>query len=189
MKKSKLKIIEVYQKQNPLLQFVINGFLLVILWLIFYHFVRYLPIIDPIYELITKKLSIFVLFLSKHALMFLGFDVSINGTIIYIEGAEKSVNLLRGCLGRNLMGIFAGFIIAFPGEWKKKLWYVPLGVAVILLVNVVRIVGLAYNSYCCPDNMKFNHDTFFNYSIYILTFLLWVIWVKKFSPLRKKTIK
>ncbi|MCK5535506.1 MAG: archaeosortase/exosortase family protein [Bacteroidales bacterium] len=184
-----MKLLETYKNQSPLIRFIINGILLISLWFIFYNFFRYTSFISPIYEFTTQQLTTLVLFLSEKILDTINLETTVTGTIIHIEGAKQSVNLLRGCLGRNLMGIFAGFILAFPGNWKMKLWYIPLGIFSIIIINIFRIIGLAYNSYCCPDNMQFNHDTFFNYSIYALTFVLWMVFVRYFSAFKKKTVQ
>lgn len=171
---------------NPLIRFFINGIFLVAVWFLFYNFFRYNQHVHPHYEKASALLTHLILYVSEKILDTIGLEAHQSGTIIFIEGASQSVNLLRGCMGRNLMGIFAGFILAFPGNYKHKLWYIPTGIAFIILINIFRVIGLAYNSYCCPENTQFNHDTFFNYSIYLLTFVMWTIWVQKFSPLRKK---
>ncbi|MEJ7663209.1 MAG: hypothetical protein WKG07_28555 [Hymenobacter sp.] len=33
------------------------------------------------------------------------------------------------CDGAALYALFAGFVLAFPGPWRPKLWFIPLGVA------------------------------------------------------------
>jgi len=186
-KKFKLKEIQKYYLSfGPLIRFFINGIFLVALWFTFYSFLRYNELIHPLYEKASALLTQLILFFSEKILDTVGLEAHLSQTIIYIDGASQSVNLMRGCLGRNLMGIFAGFILAFPGNYKHKLWYIPTGIAFIVLINIFRVIGLAYNSYCCPENTQFNHDTFFNYSIYLLTFVMWTIWVQKFSPLKKK---
>ncbi len=181
-------MIKRYKALPPIIQFAINGILFIIAWLIFYHFMRYTELIDPIYNKSSKALTYIVLHASKAILDTFGLKTTVKDTIIYIIDAPKGINLLRGCLGRNLMGIFTGLIIAFPGPWKNKLWYIPLGLFFIININIIRVIALVYNANCCPTSSQFNHDVFFNYSIYILTFVMWIIWVQFFSPVSKKNI-
>lgn len=182
-------LFQKYKEFHPLIQFGVNGVLFFIFWILFYRTLRYTSFIDPLYNKLSNGLTYIVLHLSKNTLGLLGYKTVVRDTLIYIVDAPKGINLLRGCLGRNLMGILAGLIIAFPGAWKNKLWYIPSGLILIVVINVIRVVALVYNANCCPETTQFNHDVFFNYSIYGLTFLLWVIWVQYFSPLRKNKKK
>ena len=178
-------VISRYKELHPIIRFAINGTIFFILWLFFYHSLRYTNLIDPLYNKASQSLTAIVLNSSKHILNLLGYQTAVRDTLIYIVDAPKGIDLLRGCLGRNLMGIFTGLIIAFPGEWKNKIWYIPLGIFFIIIINIIRVIALVYNANCCPESTQFNHDVFFNYSIYALTFIMWVIWVQYFSPVRK----
>ena len=33
-------------------------------------------------------------------------------------------------------------MLIFPGPWKHKAWYIPLGLVIIEFINVVRVVGI-----------------------------------------------
>ncbi len=180
-----MELVKKYQNLHPILKFSINGVLLFCLWWIFYNFLRNVSVIHEIYEEITAKLTRYLLILSNYFLNFLGFDSYFFGKTIRITGAG-GVFLDRGCLGRNLMALFAGFIIAYPGYIKKKLWYIPLGFGIITMINVFRISALAYIMLCCPEHIDINHHVIFKYTVYACIFLMWYIWIQRVNIISKK---
>jgi exosortase/archaeosortase family protein len=74
-------------------------------------------------------------------------------------------------------------MIFFPGPWKHKLWYIPTGILVIHLTNLVRIAGLAILRLPFPDPKFFHffHDYIFKTFFYVVIFLMWYIWYEKFT--------
>jgi exosortase family protein XrtF len=97
----------------------------------------------------------------------------------------------HGCNGLILMVLFAAFIIAFPGPWKKKLWYIPLGILAIYIINAIRVIGLAVNHIYAKSSFDFNHKYTFTILIYGAIFLFWMVWVNRFSGInaKKDTVK
>jgi exosortase/archaeosortase family protein len=168
-----------------MVKFFINGALLFGIWWVFYTFLRDTAFIHNLYEEITAILTKNLLIASKHFLNILGFETEVFGKTIRITGTG-GVYLDRGCLGRNLMGLFAGFIIAYPGIIKKKLWYIPLGLVLITIINIFRISALAYIVVCCPEHVDINHHVIFKYTVYTLIFLMWYIWIKRVNIRPKK---
>lgn len=101
-------------------------------------------------------------------------------------GVDGTHGVLIGvpCNGLSLFALFAGFIIIFPGKWLYKLIYIPLGILLIHIINIFRLVGLALVVVYHPTSLEFNHKYTFTVIVYVFIFLLWIIWVNKFS--RKK---
>lgn len=85
------------------------------------------------------------------------------------------------CDGLIVISLFVIFVLVFPGPWKKKLWYIPSGIALLFLLNIIRISALAYMVKESPEWLSFNHDYTFTIIIYSIVFLLWYIWVNKLS--------
>jgi exosortase family protein XrtF len=100
-------------------------------------------------------------------------------------GIEGSGGLTVGapCDGVVLYVLFICFILAFPGPWKHKIWFLPVGALSVFAVNVLRIAALAVIVHINPDWLAFNHDYTFTLLVYSYVFGLWMLWVKKFSPL------
>ncbi len=87
----------------------------------------------------------------------------------------------EGCNGVNTMIIFAAFIFAFGPISKRMLWFIPLGIVIIHLANLVRITLLFFVAEYRPDFMYFIHKYVFTASLYAVIFMLWVWWVRKFA--------
>jgi exosortase/archaeosortase family protein len=141
-----------------------------------------------------------VLFFSKQSLIILGsiLDFTIqsipsNGikgaphdTLIFFSGEisyqnYKEIFISNRCLAIDLMYTYSVFIIAFYGPWKKKLWYIPLGIVIINFMNVLRIIGLVITCLYFPKYLDLNHHLIFAYAVYFFTFIMWVIWIRKYA--------
>lgn len=93
------------------------------------------------------------------------------------------------CNGITLMFLFAIFVISYPGSIKNKLWYIPLGIITVHLINIIRIVGLAIIALYSPLSLDFNHTYTFTFIAYSIVFMLWMIWVNKLAEPNKKNEK
>ena len=103
-----------------------------------------------------------------------------NVRTLGIDGSH-GVFIADSCAGLPLLALFAGFILAYPGPISKKLWFIPLGLVTVHLINVVRIVALCLLANHAPELLDFNHHYTFTITVYACIFLLWVIWVNKFG--------
>ena len=100
-----------------------------------------------------------------------------------IVGIDGTLGVWIGdpCNGFSLFALFLIFMITYPGPWKQKLWYIPLGLLAIHLVNVLRIVALTIILDNNSEWLDFNHNYTFNIIVYSFVFFLWYIWAKKFA--------
>ena len=113
-------------------------------------------------------------------------DVNILGLDLIKEGRQMifpdfgyiSINL--GCSGFKQIMQFVVLMLIFPGPWKHKLWFIPIGVFIVHLTNLFRIVGLSVITINYPEYWHFSHDNFFRPFFYVVMFLMWVVWVEKF---------
>lgn len=79
-------------------------------------------------------------------------------------------------------------MILFPGPWKHKLWYIPVGLVIIEWTNVIRICGVLMMQIPWPNSFHLAHDYIFKLFFYFVIFLMWMIWVEKFyNPTLTKT--
>ena len=67
-------------------------------------------------------------------------------------------------------------MLIFPGPWKHKAWYIPLGLVIVEFTNVVRIVGIALFLRPYPDSFALAHDVIFKIMFYVVIFLMWMVW-------------
>jgi len=82
-------------------------------------------------------------------------------------------------------------MMLFPGPWKHKLWYIPVGLVIVEWTNVVRICGIMLMQIQWPNihihllgsdinTFHLAHDYVFKLFFYLIIFLMWVLWVEKF---------
>ncbi|GAB1404057.1 MAG: archaeosortase/exosortase family protein [Lentimicrobiaceae bacterium] len=105
-------------------------------------------------------------------------------TMIFSNGGRIWINF--GCSGLKLMFQVTILFLLFPGPWKHKLWYIPLGWILMHLSNLFRIVSLSVIILWKPQYWDFSHDWILRPFFYLVIFTMWVIWVEKFKNNPKK---
>ena len=103
---------------------------------------------------------------------------------ILIENAYVS-RVIEGCNSVSVIILFFAFIVAFTGSLKATILYALFGSLLIYTINIFRIAFLSIMLYQFPEEQVLLHNIIFPAIIYGLTFLLWVIWVHKFSKLKE----
>lgn len=106
--------------------------------------------------------------------------VADNNRYIGIQGGHH-LWIGDACNGAGLMAVFLIFLIAYPGPWAHKIWFTAAGLITIHLLNAVRIAVLCIIVSIDYELLNFNHDYTFYVVVYGWVFLLWYIWVKRFS--------
>lgn len=159
---------------------VINAAILIAAWYLFFFFFKSFWQVDYLYEEGIFYLTKVQILISKFFLNIIGYEVEYYGKTIKILGSQ-GILLDRGCLGRNTLGLFIGFILAFPGKLKNKIWFVIMGIAIFIVVNSLRFFGLAIIENCCPEYLDINHHFVFKIIVYTVIFLLWMWWIRKYS--------
>lgn len=172
--------------KNQLVRFILTGSLLYIGWLLLYEF--YLHTETAFDASVVRVLVVsteFVLSAIGYTLTDYANDPSAAQQHVGIEGSA-GLTVGAPCDGVVLYVLFLCFVIAFPGPWKHKSWYLPVGAFSVFMVNVLRIASLAIIVRINPDWLAFNHDYTFTLLVYSYVFGLWMLWVKKFSPLGER---
>ncbi|WP_268848953.1 exosortase family protein XrtF [Flavobacterium aestivum] len=95
------------------------------------------------------------------------------------------VRIVEGCNGVSLIILFISFIAAFSGSLKNTLLFIFGGSLLIYVLNVVRIAILIILIYYFPGKTHLLHGVLFPLVIYGLVFILWIVWVNKFSKYAK----
>ncbi|NNT71936.1 exosortase family protein XrtF [Flavobacterium sp. IMCC34852] len=89
--------------------------------------------------------------------------------------------IIEGCNALSVIILFVSFIVAFTGKFKQTLIFILLGSVLIHFLNIARIALLCIALYSFPEYEHMLHGVVFPLVIYGIVFLLWVIWVNKFS--------
>jgi len=181
-------VLDKYKQFPDILKFAINGILLGLIWILFYRLFRNVDFIDYVYDKGSTYFTNFLILSCKFVLNVMGYDVEYFGKIFRIVGSS-GVYLDKGCLARNLMGVFVGFIIAYPGIIKKKLWFITLGLVIINILNIIRLSSIAILTDCCPDKVEFNHHYVFKIAVFGFILILWYLWMFKINIQKTKELQ
>lgn len=120
---------------------------------------------------------------TQYILNSLGYTTFMYADAVGVDGTH-GVLIGTPCNGLSLFALFSGFIIAFPGRFVQKLIFIPIGILIIHVLNILRVVGLALVVVYQPDSLSFNHKYTFTIIIYTCIFFMWMLWVKKFAILK-----
>jgi exosortase family protein XrtF len=93
--------------------------------------------------------------------------------------------IIEGCNSISIVILFISFIVAFASNFKTTALYILFGSLIIYFSNIVRIALITIALFEYPKYRDILHDFIFPSIIYGITFLLWFIWVQKFSRLKK----
>lgn len=93
--------------------------------------------------------------------------------------------VIEGCNSISLIILFISFVVAFAGPLKPTLLFSVLGSFFIYVINILRIAFLTVMIYKFPKQQEFLHNLVFPVIIYSTIFLLWVLWVNKFSNYKR----
>jgi exosortase/archaeosortase family protein len=116
----------------------------------------------------------------------LGFHITVEpgNTMWFSNGGYITVN--TSCSGLKQFYQVLVLFLLFPGPWRHKLWFIPLGFVVMFITNVFRIIALSVILLWQPQHWDFSHDWILRPFFYVVLFTLWVWWVEKFSRNPKK---
>lgn len=109
-------------------------------------------------------------------------ETSVN---LYYKG-KWTVRVIEGCNALSIIILFISFIIAFKGKLKPTLLFIICGSLLIHTMNVIRIALLCIALHNFPNNKSIFHDIIFPIVIYGVVFMLWILWVNKYSYYAEK---
>lgn len=105
-----------------------------------------------------------------------GFDPLVQARMIALPGAD-GIYIADGCNGLSTIGLFVGFVVAYPGRFWRRLAFIPLGIAVIYATNVGRLSVMAVAQRHWPSAFDPLHGFGLTTIFYVAVFGLWVLWV------------
>ncbi len=97
----------------------------------------------------------------------------------------NSLRIVWGCTAIKQSFIWVCIMLFARGPWKHKAWFIPLGLLVVYLFNLLRIFLIALSMEHHPEWFEFLHTYFFKYIFYGVLFLMWVWWTEKWAALKK----
>jgi exosortase family protein XrtF len=89
--------------------------------------------------------------------------------------------IVEGCNALSVIILFIAFLISFSGTFKNTLIFGIVGIVIIHVFNIIRIALLVIAIYYYPESTTLLHDIIFPLFIYGIVFMLWILWINKFS--------
>lgn len=164
---------------DPFIRFLAIGTLLYLGWYLVYD-----RLIHP-WGVLDRALIDNLMLISGAGLKALGYTLLPEPAVDFNRyiGVQGGSLLWIGdsCNGLSLFAVFTVFMIAYPGPLVRKLWFIPLGLITIHLLNVVRIMVLCHVVTIDYELLNFNHDFLFNALVFAWIFGLWYVWVKRMA--------
>ena len=163
--------------------FVLNIFVVYALWKAFAYYVK-----NSTGQVHTAWLNFIIYLGSAYAaatsfvLNVFGENTVHNGIAVFYPVLYRRITVEDHCLAIPATVIFTGTILLFRGSWKNKLWFVPMGILFIAIINMLRLVSLCYIfAHYSQKFFDINHSLIYVVLTYSLIFLLIVWWMKKFA--------
>jgi exosortase family protein XrtF len=141
---------------------------------------------DPLTYWVTKQTS------QVQSMFGVESSIQINKGIKSISmqnNGDGVINVFEGCNGINVMIVFVAFLVAYGGSSKRMLWFLPLGLFIIHLFNLIRIMFLYAAAQQNTRYFYYIHKYFFTAALYLVVIVLWIVWVAKLSNTKTKQIE
>lgn len=127
---------------------------------------------------------------SKALINVMGYDAQVaqhdqESSVKLILNGKYVARVVEGCNSISVIILFVSFIIAFAGKFKTTIFYLLSGSVLIYAVNIIRVAILSIGLYNYPWRKEILHTVIFPLIIYGIVFLLWMLWVNRFSKLKK----
>ena len=97
--------------------------------------------------------------------------------------------IIEGCNALSVIILFISFVIAFTGKFRNTTLFILFGSILIHILNIGRIALLCVALFHFPQYEHLLHGVIFPLVIYGVVFLLWVIWVNKYSVYASDIVK
>ena len=148
------------------------------LWWDFARIIKSFTVINVTADWLAEQVFIVSLWINRNIL---GLLVTTEEPNIMWFSNSGYVQVNESCSGLKQFYQIIVLFVLFPGKWKHKLWFIPMSILIMHLVNILRIVILSIMVLWKPEYWTFTHDWILRPGFYVVIFLLWVWWVEKFS--------
>ena len=173
------------KKLNPSANFLAIFIPLITGWFVFYHLIYEIPLFQE--NDFIESFSITLASQANILLELFGFKTSIEiqGDMVVSKildyEFQHGVWIGEPCNGIKIFGVFGIFTFCLKSRWFFKLIFIPIGIFILHLLNVMRVASLTYIAAVNPKILDFNHNITFQIIIYSAMLLLWLFFIKKFT--------
>jgi exosortase/archaeosortase family protein len=161
-------------------EFVIKVLLVYGGWKVFHYAATHYTILAPFWKTVSDFMASVSIKIASVVLSLAGESNTYNKRNLIIDGTP-GIFVADHCIGLAPMVVFSFLILFFTGKIQNKLWFIPLGNLLILLINALRVAGLAYTAaHYSAGFFEINHSLIYVVLTYGTIFLLVVWWMNQF---------
>ncbi len=151
-------------------------------WKLYVAITYHIPLLDTLRKQTNDWVAVILIKIMSGFASILGYSTDTSYYRIIVLEGTNGLKIGDHCLAIPAMVIFSMLIIVFPGRWKDKLWFVPLGILLVQGSNLFRLIGLMFmQKYSNDAFFDFNHSYTYLVITYGFIFLLIMLWIKKFA--------
>ncbi|MCF8256142.1 MAG: exosortase/archaeosortase family protein [Flavobacteriales bacterium] len=177
-------ILSLTAEQKVMLRFLVTmGILSALYFLWFAPRAWTLPIIGPNY---SRFIHYSMLSLTEGTVFLLGLMGHQAETFdlrnIDLYDSVINIHVRNYCLGVDMTAMFIALVVSFPGKWKHRAWFIPVGVVGIIGINVLRVAMLCLTTIHNGHHQFIDHHNIFNTITTAFIFLMFVAWVRMHGP-------
>jgi exosortase H (IPTLxxWG-CTERM-specific) len=101
---------------------------------------------------------------------------------VTVRSGPFAISLRRGCDAIEPAWFFCAAVAAFPVPWRRKRLILPVGTALLLGLNLVRVVSLFYVGKLWPGLYGPVHLEVWPAAFMIAVVALWLAWMRLVKP-------
>ena len=140
----------------------------------------------PIFRDVIKSIKLDVImtnllvFVTEGLLNLFNLTTYSEGGFLKINGTPGII-FVYGCLGFREVAFFIVFVIFQFGAVKHKIWYIPSGIVLLILLNAIRAAIIAFGQYLNANNTQLIHDIVSPVIMYPAILFLWLFWIRVYG--------
>lgn len=107
----------------------------------------------------------------------LGVDAMTNGSIVRLDGLWMEI--VDECTGIYEILVYTAAVLAFPTSIKKKAVGIAFGIPLLVLLNMTRLICLAFVGIYRAESFEFVHLYLWQVTLILLIVIVLSIWIYK----------
>ncbi|MBK6677038.1 MAG: exosortase H [Rhodocyclaceae bacterium] len=104
------------------------------------------------------------------------------GKVLWNPTTGFGVSIEPGCNGIEACIVLFAAVVAFPTDWRHKVWGLLLGFLAVQGLNVVRVISLFYLGQWNDTAFRVAHEYLWQGLIMLDVLIVWLLWVRRASP-------
>ncbi len=108
---------------------------------------------------------------------FLHIPVTASSNILHLPHANMIIKF--GCNGLEAVLIYLAGVLAYEASWKMKIIWGAIGIALLEIINILRIALLAWTIEHYPKDFEIMHDYITQSIMIVLALLMFLFYIQR----------